>query len=79
MPSDNFVSLKSFCDEMETNIRALEALGKSQDTFGDLLVPIILGKLPDETKINKSEIYRINYIQYLEYSKKDSSVITYIT
>ena len=37
---------------METNITALEARGKSQDTFGELLVPVILRKLPDETKQN---------------------------
>ncbi len=57
-PSNNLYSLKSFCDAMETNIRTLEALGKSQDTFGELLIPIILGKLPDETKRNLARSQR---------------------
>ena len=51
-PYNRVSSLKSFFDDMETNIRALEALGKFQDTFGDLLVPVTLRKLPDETKQN---------------------------
>ncbi|XP_032227965.2 uncharacterized protein LOC116611657 [Nematostella vectensis] len=51
-PTSNLESLRPFCDALETNIRALEALGKSQDSFGELLIPVILGKLPNETKRN---------------------------
>lgn len=43
-PTNQTSSLRSFYNNMETNIRALEALGKSQDSFGDLLVPIIMKK-----------------------------------
>ncbi len=39
-------SLKNFYDTLETHIRALEALGKSHDSYGDILVPIIHKKLP---------------------------------
>jgi len=35
---------------MESFIRGLESLDQSQDTFGSLLIPIILGKLPSEMK-----------------------------
>ena len=44
-PSESVNALRRFFDRMETHIRGLEALGKTQDTFGDLLVPIILSKL----------------------------------
>jgi hypothetical protein len=31
-------TLRQFCDSMENHIRGLEALGKKQDTYGDLLI-----------------------------------------
>ena len=43
---------------METNIRALEALGKSQESFGDLLVPVIMTKLQDDTKRNLARTHQ---------------------
>lgn len=39
-PTSHQPSLRSFYDTLETNIRALEAPAKSQDTFADLLVPV---------------------------------------
>ena len=51
-PTSHQPSLRSFYDTLETNIRALEASAKSQDTFTDLLVPVIWAKLPEETKCN---------------------------
>ena len=35
---------------MENHIRGLEALGKKQDTYGDLLIPIVLAKIPTSIK-----------------------------
>lgn len=48
LPSPAFTShsLRSFYDSMESSIRGLESLGQSQDSFGSLLIPIILKKLP---------------------------------
>ena len=37
---------------MENHIRGLEALGKKQDTYGDLLIPIVLAKIPTSIKHN---------------------------
>ena len=45
-PSFNSHSLRSFYDIMESSIRGLESLGQSQESFGSLLVSIILQKLP---------------------------------
>lgn len=45
-------SLHSFNDSIETHIRALSSLGVPQDSYdsyGTLLVPIIVGKLPPKT------------------------------
>ena len=33
---------------MENHVRGLESLGRSHESYGDLWVPIILGKLPHE-------------------------------
>lgn len=51
-PSNLVSTLRHFYDSMENHIRDLEALGKKQDTCGDLLIPIILGKLPTTIKHN---------------------------
>ena len=46
IPSSNLHSLRKFYDDMETKIRALESLGKPQENYGDVLVPIVLENLP---------------------------------
>ena len=51
-PSNNLLSLRSFYDSVENHIHGLSALGKSKDSYGALLVPIVLGKLPIETRRN---------------------------
>ena len=51
-PSNNIASLRSFYDSVENHIRGLSALGKSKDSYGALLIPIVLGKLPIETRRN---------------------------
>ena len=41
-----------FHDTIESHSRDLFSLVKSESTYGDLLVPIILGKLPKDTRQN---------------------------
>ena len=41
---------KIFYDRIEASERGLEALSQSQDTYGTLLVPIILNKLPRKVR-----------------------------
>ena len=45
-------SIRDFYDATVSHIRSLTALGKTEDTYGSLLVPIILGKLPGKIKQN---------------------------
>ena len=49
-PSFQLQSLQGFYDTLETHIRGLNSLGKSEDSYGALLVPIVQGKLPSELK-----------------------------
>ena len=49
-PANQLTSLQLFYDTMETHVRGLESLGRSHESYGDLLVPIILGKLPHELR-----------------------------
>ena len=51
-PSNTLSSLQSFHDAIERHMRSLSTLGKSVDSYGDLLVPIILSKLPQKTRKN---------------------------
>ena len=44
------VSLQHFYDTLGTHISGLEAFGKSQESYGYILVPIIHKKLPVELK-----------------------------
>ena len=51
-PSATLVGLRDFHDAIEGHIRSLASLGQSQNTYGSLLVTIILGKLPTKIKQN---------------------------
>ena len=48
-PVNTLSSLRLFHDTVESHIRGLRALKQSENSYGALLVPIILGKLPPET------------------------------
>ncbi|XP_006825219.1 uncharacterized protein LOC102808985 [Saccoglossus kowalevskii] len=49
-PSSDFNSLRNFYDTLESYIRGLSSLGKSEESYGDLLVPIVMEKLPPNTR-----------------------------
>ena len=51
-PTNTLISLRTFHDTFESHSHGLSSLGKSEQTYGDLLVPIILGKLPKDIKQN---------------------------
>jgi len=51
-PSNSATSLRQLYDTLESHIRGLEALGKSKDTFGDFLIPIIFRRLPSAVRRN---------------------------
>ena len=44
----------AFYDSIESHIQGLEMLGKKTETYGDILVPIIQKKLPNEIKRNRA-------------------------
>jgi len=45
-------SLQSFHDSIEKHVRSLSPLGKSIESYGELLVPALQGKLPPKTHSN---------------------------
>jgi len=45
-------SLHLFYDTIEAHIRGLTALGKAEDSYETMLVPVILGKLPSDVHKN---------------------------
>ncbi|XP_006819849.1 uncharacterized protein LOC102803860 [Saccoglossus kowalevskii] len=53
-PNTTIVSIRSFYDSLETHIRGLKSLGKTEESYGELLVPIVLDKLPQSVKIQIS-------------------------
>jgi len=51
-PTNNMTDLRVFYDSVENHIRGLSSLGKSPESYGALLILIMLGKLPIETRHN---------------------------
>ena len=51
-PTFTIVSLRTVQEKMESYIIGLQSLGQVQDSFGNLLVPVILEKLPADKKRN---------------------------
>ncbi|XP_071176443.1 uncharacterized protein [Mytilus edulis] len=51
-PKNTLTHLRSYYDRTETYIRGLESLGQVQDSYGSLLVPVILNKMPSEIRKN---------------------------
>ena len=52
-PKNTLSQLRSYYDRTETYIlRGLESLGHAQDSYGSLLVPVTLNKMPGEIRKN---------------------------
>ena len=51
-PSNSAASLRQLYDTIESHIRGLQSLGKTKETFGDFLIPIVFGKLPSVVRRN---------------------------
>ena len=49
-PNESILSLRSILDTLESYIRGLQSLGKDETTYGELLVPMVLDKLPASTR-----------------------------
>jgi len=50
--SDSLVSLRSFIDSLESHVRSLESLGKESESYGTLLVCILLDKIHPSIRQN---------------------------
>ena len=51
-PTNSLASLRIFYDSVESHIRGLSSLGKSEHSYGDILVPVLLGKLSPDIRRN---------------------------
>ena len=51
-PTNSLSNLQQFHDTIESHIHSLSSLGKDTESYGALLVLIILSKLPNKTKKN---------------------------
>ena len=67
-PTNTLTSLQHFHDSVESHIKSLSSLGKDRESYGDLLIPIIRGKLPVVTRKNfarnhSNSEWRLNELQ----------------
>ena len=51
-PRNNIADLRTFYDVIESHIRGLSSMGITPETYGALLIPITLGKLPADVRRN---------------------------
>ena len=51
-PTDTLSSLETFYDAIEGHVRSLSSLGKPVESYSDLLVTVILRKLPAKARKN---------------------------
>ena len=49
--SSNHTALRRLYDKVESNVRSLEALGVSADSYGSLLTSVLIKKLPNELRL----------------------------
>ncbi|XP_045194245.2 uncharacterized protein LOC123549869 [Mercenaria mercenaria] len=56
-PTHTVSSLRRFYDTTETYIRALESLNQSESTYGSLLTPVMLQKLPSDVRQNMTRAH----------------------
>ncbi|XP_006822543.1 uncharacterized protein LOC102806338, partial [Saccoglossus kowalevskii] len=68
-PDNSLSSMTNFYDNLETYIRGLRSLGKKEDSYGDLLVPIIFEKLPANTRTQISREHGNNAWSITELKK----------
>ena len=57
-PRNTLANLRNFYGRIESYVRGLEALGQNQETYGSLLVSVILNKLPSEMRRNLTREHR---------------------
>ena len=50
--NNNITSLRTLCDVIENHVHGLAALGQSTESYGALLVLMVLGKLPADVRKN---------------------------
>lgn len=67
-PSHSIQSLRHFSDKIEAFVRGLESLGQLQESYGTLLVPVILDKLPADirknlARINKQQTWNLDELR----------------
>jgi len=51
-PTNSLSSLQLFYDTIESHIRGLKALGTTEESYGTMLIPIIMSRLPTEIRTN---------------------------
>ena len=57
-PVYSLSSLRTFYDETETYVRGLESLGQTDESYGSLLVPVVLNKLPPQIRQNLARVHK---------------------
>ena len=68
-PNYNLYSLRNYNDKLEAYIRGLKSLVQPSESFGSLLISIILNKLPSEitqnlAKENGTDFWQLNNLRH---------------
>ncbi|GBN01000.1 hypothetical protein AVEN_260942-1 [Araneus ventricosus] len=58
--ASNVTALRKMYDELQIQVRSLESLGVAADTYGSLLCPIVLQKIPEEVNLQYNRQRKLN-------------------
>ena len=47
----NLKGMRSLCDQVESQVRCLNALGHDPKSYGLMLIPVFMSKIPEELKL----------------------------
>ncbi len=72
-PEANLKGLRGFYDQIESYVRVLESLENPPDTYGDLLVCILLDKLPGREKYGSWGLDRFQHCRQVNRQAADNN------
>ena len=53
---DKVTQLRAVYDKISMNVRGLEAIGVTADQYGSFLIPVIMGKLPADVRLQIARV-----------------------
>ena len=83
--ADDLKALRRLIDDLTANVRALEALGTSSATYGELLLPVLKGKVPEVWRFQwarsrgKENVSKSEFTSFMKYLQEEMKIREEVT